>query len=292
MTLMVLLAVGVADAAPLTFTHQGRLLDAGGAPVIGTHSVTLTLYDAANAVKWQDATSGVVFQDGFFSVTLGTDDTGRTLEQAFHHASPATTLGVALDAGAEYTPRSPLAATPRAATASGVTVGSGLVGTACPGPGAVAHDTTANALVLCTGATWTAVGVQTPVALTVSGNSGQAMGAGTKIVFTTTVLDTHSGYSNGTYTCPMSGYYRVSWQLYSVNWSSADWDVGLYRDGTVLVRDDTGIRNPSLSRSSNRGSIVLSCNATQTLELRNISARGSQSIYASGVDNWLSIEKI
>lgn len=145
-------------SAPLQLTWQARLLDGVGAPIEGQRDVVVRLYDAADGVVWERTFTGVALADGFTALTLGTDTTGRTLEQALHAAAPAETLGLQVVGEAELSPRQPLLAVPRAATADGVSVGAGLSGGACVGEGRLAYDAAAARLVVCGGGTWRAAG--------------------------------------------------------------------------------------------------------------------------------------
>lgn len=147
----------VADAAPLTLHQSGRLLGTTGQPLDGTHAVTITLYGPTGTELWRDNQSNVTFEDGYYTVSLGTDDTGRTIEAALHRASPAAQVGIAVDGGAELTPRMPFAASPLAGLASGVTAQASLLGTSCPGLGALAFDVTTDRLAVCgSSGVWTA----------------------------------------------------------------------------------------------------------------------------------------
>jgi hypothetical protein len=157
--LLLCLAALPAVASPLWFTHSGRLLDASGAAVGGTHDLRVTLYDEAEAVLWRGSFADVPFADGFFSVTLGVDDTGRELEQALHRDAPAAWIGLALDGAAEdLAPRSRLGAVPEAALAGGVRVADGVLGDACVGDGRLLLDRSAQALVVCLGGSWSTIG--------------------------------------------------------------------------------------------------------------------------------------
>jgi hypothetical protein len=96
-------------------SHQGRLLDAGGNPVSGAHTVSVQLYAAGgSAIGAPIALSNVSFQDGYFSVAL----TGVSDE----HAADAATLGLAIDGGAELSPRQALFDVPNAAAVGGQTL--------------------------------------------------------------------------------------------------------------------------------------------------------------------------
>jgi hypothetical protein len=69
-----LAAPGVALAVPALLPHQGRLTDTTGQPVTGTHTVTFALYDVpASGTPLWDESLLVAFEDGYFSVTLGTN---------------------------------------------------------------------------------------------------------------------------------------------------------------------------------------------------------------------------
>lgn len=72
--LLALLLATAAAGADTRFTHQGRLLDAVGAPVDGPATVTLTLYDHATAgtARWSDDFSLDV-ADGYYAVAVGPD---------------------------------------------------------------------------------------------------------------------------------------------------------------------------------------------------------------------------
>ena len=60
---------------PPTITHQGRLFDVQGVPVVGTVDLLFALYDAPDALApiWMEMHS-IDFDDGYFSVQLGVLD--------------------------------------------------------------------------------------------------------------------------------------------------------------------------------------------------------------------------
>lgn len=97
----------VAAATDVSLTHQGRLLDAVGAPIAGSRSMTFTLYDAGGAAVWTD-TLTVSLQDGYYAVVL--DDALSAADLA-----AAAELGVQVGTEPELAPRQPLTATPLAA---------------------------------------------------------------------------------------------------------------------------------------------------------------------------------
>jgi hypothetical protein len=103
-TLLSLLAVALgstAQAADVTVTHQGRLLNSLGASISGQHEVTLTLYSDASrtSVVWTDVFANVPLTDGYFSVVLGSDRSNRLTSAML--AGVDAHMGVALDADAE-----------------------------------------------------------------------------------------------------------------------------------------------------------------------------------------------
>ncbi len=61
------------NAVPLVLSHQGRLLDAGDAPISGTFTIVYSIYDApvGGTQLWMEDHVGVVVTDGLFSVELG-----------------------------------------------------------------------------------------------------------------------------------------------------------------------------------------------------------------------------
>ncbi|MFO0756540.1 MAG: fibrinogen-like YCDxxxxGGGW domain-containing protein [Byssovorax sp.] len=71
-------SIGIAGSAgaavPLTFTEQGRLFDAAGAPLAGTIGVRFSVYadPAGGAPLWTELQS-ITLDDGYFSAALGAD---------------------------------------------------------------------------------------------------------------------------------------------------------------------------------------------------------------------------
>jgi hypothetical protein len=105
---------------------------------------------------------------------------------------------------------------------------------------------------------------------------------GNKFTFSLTEYDTHSGWSssNGEYTCPIQGIYRISWQLY------------LNSGGSIMVYKNTTPMSPSYGIYSDNqfmvGSTTVQCNAGDKLSLQNSGAAGGSSAQISSV----SIERI
>ncbi len=95
---LLLLAPLTASAVPTTLHHQGRLFDAVGAPLDGTHSLAFALYDvnSGGTAAWSE-TQDVDFTDGYFDATLGSTSAvdGDLLDGS------SMWLGIAVDGGAE-----------------------------------------------------------------------------------------------------------------------------------------------------------------------------------------------
>lgn len=91
----------VALAVPLSFTHQARVTDSSGAPINGTHDVTIALYDSASASTpvW-DETQSVTLVDGYVSVRLG-DNPAAPLDTSTIVDGGALWLGITVGTGAE-----------------------------------------------------------------------------------------------------------------------------------------------------------------------------------------------
>lgn len=109
-----------ASAVPLTLSHQGRLFDAGGLPLDGTHPVALALYaDASGGVPLWSETRDVAFDTGYFQVLLG-DST--PLDASVFDGS-VRYLGIAVDGGLELPSRLPMSSVPYAILANSVAGG-------------------------------------------------------------------------------------------------------------------------------------------------------------------------
>jgi len=72
--LLTLLSATEVFAVPMVLQHQGRLLDATGAPQDGFFDITYRVFDASSGgvLLWEEFHSGVVVTDGLFDVLLGT----------------------------------------------------------------------------------------------------------------------------------------------------------------------------------------------------------------------------
>lgn len=71
----ILLLLASAFAVPVQMTQQGRLLDAEGKGLAGSHELTFTIFDDAdNGYEQWTESQTVLFNNGYYSVILGTDE--------------------------------------------------------------------------------------------------------------------------------------------------------------------------------------------------------------------------
>ena len=107
---MLVVVVSPLAAAPLELAHQGRLFDDSGAPVDSTLDVTFSLYaqPTGGLAVWTE-TQPVNFEDGYYSVTLGTE---VPLDADLFEV--ADYLGITLGGGPELAPRVPITSVPYA----------------------------------------------------------------------------------------------------------------------------------------------------------------------------------
>ncbi len=126
------LSLGLATSAPAhadvprTISYQGHLVDASGQPMTGTATLAVTLYDAASGGNpvWTDTLAGVALSQGAFSVALGSGTPLPALTQALY-------LGVAVNGGAEASPRIALASAPYALSIADGSVTASKIGINC-----------------------------------------------------------------------------------------------------------------------------------------------------------------
>jgi len=104
--------------APSTVSLEGYLEEASsGAPLSGTHSLQIRLYDQAsgsNPPVWQESLPSVTFTSGYYTAILG------SVQQNPLPTSMALSdlwLGISVNGGAELQPRFRLGAVPAAMTA-------------------------------------------------------------------------------------------------------------------------------------------------------------------------------
>jgi hypothetical protein len=161
----IVILAAAALAAPIDLPHQGRLVDTAGSPISGTHDVTVRLYAGSTLLSTQTF-DDVSFDQGYYAVRLTNVDA--------NWLASGVDLGLALDGGAEWTPRQELASAPRARyadVAGGARAQVAGVGTACTTAGGFAWDTGAGAAMVCNGSIW--------LRLTTSGGGGLVTYSGT-----------------------------------------------------------------------------------------------------------------
>ncbi len=102
----------VAEAVPMNFQHQGRMLDSSGVPLDGSMLLTFRLYDASagGSAVWQEPHTNVDFVNGYYNVMLGSVVDLESTD--FDGDSLYMTVQVA--AGAELTDRVELVSVPYA----------------------------------------------------------------------------------------------------------------------------------------------------------------------------------
>ena len=93
-----------AFAVPAYLSHQGHILDSSNQPLSGVVDLTFTLYDSASggSIVW-DETLSVTFDNGFYSVVLGTDTEAPILASYFDGSDRY--LGITMSGAEEMTPR-------------------------------------------------------------------------------------------------------------------------------------------------------------------------------------------
>ena len=119
--LTALLLSAPAWAVPAQLAHQGRLLDAEGAPLDGSHTLSFTLFDAESdgAEVWSEDIDAVLV-GGFYSVVLGADEDGNPLDDLVLGGG-ALWLELRVDDGEPLLPRHELLSVPYAVMAGTAT---------------------------------------------------------------------------------------------------------------------------------------------------------------------------
>lgn len=113
-------APALATAAPTTVAHQGRLLDAEGMPLQGSHSIQFRLWDLSEVSQVWTETHTVQVSDGYFHTVLG----NVVPLDASVLADDDLAVGYEIDSGGELPTRIPLNSVPFAVVAHSVSGGS------------------------------------------------------------------------------------------------------------------------------------------------------------------------
>lgn len=112
------LGSGTAEAAPLALTQQGRLFGSDGNPVAGTLDVEFAIYaNEGDAVPLWSEVHSVTFDDGFFSVSLGS----LTPLDPDTFDGSVRWVGVTVGSDPEMSPRAPVLSVPYALSAENAT---------------------------------------------------------------------------------------------------------------------------------------------------------------------------
>ncbi|MBT3217829.1 MAG: hypothetical protein HN348_01950 [Proteobacteria bacterium] len=114
-----------AFSAPLELHHQGRIMDATGVPYSGVHQLAVGLYDSDSGGQplW-DEDLDINFDNGYFAVTLGADQTNPLDDDVF-----ASDLWVELAInGVLFPDRQPVASVPFAIYARSADTATNVVG--------------------------------------------------------------------------------------------------------------------------------------------------------------------
>jgi hypothetical protein len=149
-----------AHATPIALGHQVRALDAAGQPLQGAHDLTVTLWrhpssTASGDRLWSRAFADVALADGFASLRLDVGEGGAAVDSDWF--ADDVWVGLAVDGGAELTPRQQLVDAPRAGfaqVAARVRVEGAPSELACDEAGALVYDSSAETLRVCTGSAW------------------------------------------------------------------------------------------------------------------------------------------
>ncbi len=106
-----------ATAVPMQFSHQGRMMDALGAPLTSTEDVTFNIYDTpAGGTPMHSETISVSFDEGYYAVEIGA---GTPLDADDFLDDPVY-LGITVGTGSPELPRLQLNSVPYALVAESV----------------------------------------------------------------------------------------------------------------------------------------------------------------------------
>ena len=134
------------------------------------------------------------------------------------------------------------------------------------------------------------------VAARYKSSAGQSVSATPAILnFSTKDYDTHGAYSSGTYTCPFSGYYKVSGAAITVNVSISGANTNnmeLYKNGAYIA--DMGVVTAQATVNTTHalsGETTIFCNAGDTLAVY-VDYAATTTLGTNDKQNWISFERI
>lgn len=223
--ILLALTLSLAQAAPETLTHSGRLLTADGAPVDGTEQVRFRLVNAADVERWAEDHT-VTFEAGYFASVLGTTT-------ALSPALLAEDLTVVIEVDGTELGRQPLSSVPYALSVEGA-----VRVTAAPAlcdAGAVGTLRYTSGLEVCTATGWAAISTSVPTppfTLNVNNSATDASGNWAFSTTAATVFDA-TNQREGTHSLSMNVYQSSpgDWALessttstvWSMHPSNPDW---------------------------------------------------------------------
>ena len=127
--------------------------------------------------------------------------------------------------------------------------------------------------------------------------TAQTLTSAAVINWDTLVFDTHGAMSSGTYTVKVAGYYRISYQLFSIT-ATAQVGTAIRKNASAQVRSNTAPCYSGGTSIANNQSVssqmpfIIQCNAGDTLDIYISTTVATGTLYASPSDNWISIERI
>jgi hypothetical protein len=150
------LAPLIAAAAPLTVTHQGRVLDASGTPAAGAVDLRVRIYDvpSSGTALFDETLPAVPLSGGYYTVVLGAASTPLDVTDV---TGGPRYVGVTVGAGAELAPRTLLTAVPSAVSATSVVAIDAPSTCTTANRGALQFTSAGATLEVCTGTAWQAV---------------------------------------------------------------------------------------------------------------------------------------
>jgi hypothetical protein len=109
---MLLCAAPAAAEMPLLFSHTGRLLDGDDRPVNGNIDLTIRFYARSvdpegepSSLVWENEYAAVPVVNGFYTLLVGDPAKGPALDPDDWDAAENRWMGIAINGGAELTPR-------------------------------------------------------------------------------------------------------------------------------------------------------------------------------------------